>query len=191
MPRFKAVAFLAALLAGCAGGPPADEARAPAEPKALPSLSPLPASFVTRASCPGCRAVTLTLRPDGAFLSRERLGSSEFYDFGRWRLDGETLHLAGGRDQRRYPLDALRRAEGVEALRGPFRLVGFYDGTTFRECLTGLEWRLDDTRAAQVLNGKVKNEKTLVALDAQFEGRPEVLRVFRPASILEGDSCNG
>jgi hypothetical protein len=161
-------------------------------PVPLASLEALPATFVMSASCPGCRAVTLTLRPDSAFLSRERLGSSEFYDFGRWRREGDALQLAGGRDQRRYPLASLRRAPRVEPLRGPFRMVGVYDGASFRECLTGLSWVLDDTRAANVLKEEVsKSGKARVALDARFEGSPEVLRVFRPASILKGTSCDG
>ncbi len=181
----------AALAAGCAGAPGVDDEK-PGAPVPLPSLEALPATFVMSASCPGCRAVTLTLRPDSAFVSRERLGSSEFYDFGRWRREGDALELAGGRDQRRYPLASLRRAPRVEPLRGPFRMVGVYDGATFRECLTGLSWTLDDTRAANVLKEQVvKSGKARVALDAQFEGAPEVLRVFRPASILKGTSCDG
>ncbi|MCD6042136.1 MAG: Heat shock protein [Burkholderiales bacterium] len=160
----------------------------------MPSLAPLPATYVVSASCPGCLSVTLTLRPDAAFLSRERLGSSEFYDFGRWRLEGDVLQLAGGRDQRRYPISSLRRAPRVEPLRGPFRMVGFYDGATFKECLTGLAWRLADTRAAAVLKENLLKSNTpqaLVALDALFGGSPEILRVFRPASILKRASCNG
>lgn len=185
----------AALAAGCAGAPQVGEdTETPGAPVPLPSLDALPATFVMSASCPGCRSVTLTLRPDASFLSRERLGSSEFYDFGRWRREGEELRLAGGRDQRRYPLARLRREARVEPLRGPFRMVGVYDGAAFRECLTGLSWTLDDTRAAHVLKEnllKRNSARSLVAIDAQFEGSPEVLRVFRPASILKGASCDG
>jgi hypothetical protein len=185
----------AALAAGCAGAPEVeDEKPSAGAPVPLPSLEALPATFVVGASCPGCRSVTVTLRPDSAFLSRERLGSSEFYDFGRWRREGDALQLAGGRDQRRYPLASLRRAPRLEPLRGPFRMLGVYDGATFRECLTGLSWTLDDTRAADVLKEnllKSNNARALVALDAQFEGSPGLLRVFRPASILKGTSCDG
>jgi hypothetical protein len=28
-----------------------------------------------------------------------------------------------------------------------------------------------------------------VALDAQFEGSPEMLRVFRPAAVLDASTC--
>lgn len=195
MPRFRALVLAAALAAGCAGAPQVEEeSAAPGAPVPLPSLEALPATFVMSASCPGCRSVTLTVRPDASFLSRERLGSSEFYDFGRWRREGDELRLAGGRDQRRYPLARLRRAPRVEPLRGPFRMIGVYDGATFRECLTGLAWSLADTRAASVLKQnllKSNNTRTLVALDALLEGSPEVLRVFRPASILKGASCDG
>ncbi len=144
--------------------------------------------------CSGCLEVTLTLRPDGAYLLRDRLGASEFYDFGRWRYAEGTLELAGDRDTRRYRLEKLRRAARVEQLRGPFRLVGVYDGATFRECRTGLAWKLADTRAAQALKDeivKAQGSPVLVALDAQLEGSPETLRVFRPAAVLDARGCPG
>jgi hypothetical protein len=132
------------------------------------------------------------LRPDGSYLVRDQLGASEFYDFGRWKYSDGTLELAGGRDARRYPLKGLRKAPQVEPLRGPFRMVGLYDGATFKECRTGLAWPLAQTRAADALHTEYvkRTEKlVLVALDAQFEGEPEMLRVFRPASVLDARSC--
>lgn len=143
-------------------------------------------------NCPGCLAVTLTLRPDGAYLLRDQLGASEFYDFGRWRYADGVLELAGDRDTRRYRLEKLKKSSQVEQLRGPFRMVGVYDGATFKECRTGLAWRLADTRAAQALKGEVvkaQGNPVLVALDAQFEGSPEMLQVFRPAAVLDARGC--
>jgi hypothetical protein len=177
------------LLVGCAQQPPAKQGEAKALPEPLP---PLPATFVNDPDCPGCLGVTLTLRPDGSYLVRDQLGASEFYDFGRWRYAGGVLELAGGRDARRYPLGDLRKAPRVEALRGPFRMIGTYDGAGFKECRTGLKWRLADTRAAEDLKGdflKGQGSIVLVALDAQFEGAPEVLRVLRPASVLDARAC--
>jgi hypothetical protein len=147
---------------------------------------------VDEPDCPGCLAVTLTLRPDGAYLLRDQLGASEFYDFGRWRYADGVLELAGDRDTRRYPLEKLKKSSQVEQLRGPFRMVGVYDGATFKECRTGLAWRLADTRAAQALKGEVvkaQGNPVLVALDAQFEGSPEMLQVFRPAAVLDARGC--
>jgi hypothetical protein len=157
-------------------------------------LPALPATYVNTPGCPGCLALTLTLRPDGSYLVRDQLGVSEFYDFGRWRLVGGMLDLAGGRDTRRYPLHSLRRAAQVEMLRGPFRLVGLYDGTTFKECRTGLAWKLADTRAAKVLNQEFVSQQSnpvLVTIDARFEGSPETLLVQRPASLLNARACPG
>jgi hypothetical protein len=152
----------------------------------------LPATYVNDADCPGCLEVTLTLRPDGAYLLRDQLGASEFYDFGRWRYAEGVLELAGDRDTRRYPLRNFRQRAQVEPLRGPFRMVGRYDGSTFRECRTGIAWPLAPTRAAETLKEefvKGQGATVLVALDAQLEGKPEVLRVFRPASLLDARSC--
>lgn len=152
----------------------------------------MPATFVNDADCPGCLEVTVTLRPDGSYLVRDQLGASEFYDFGRWRyLDG-VLHLAGGRDTRSYPLANLRKRSQLERLRGPFRLVGVYDGAMFRECRTGLAWRLAETRSAENLqqeHRKGSGKPVLVSLDAQFDGTPEMLRVLRPASVLDARTC--
>ncbi|HEX5768570.1 MAG TPA: hypothetical protein VFX94_10080, partial [Burkholderiales bacterium] len=143
MPRYKGWIAAALFVAACAEQPaPKEEVTPPP-----PDLPPLPASFVHEPECPGCLAVTLTLRPDGAYLLRDQLGASEFYDFGRWRYAEGTLELAGDRDTRRYAFKDLRHASRVEPLRGPFRMVGLYDGTSFKECRTGLAWSLADTRA--------------------------------------------
>jgi hypothetical protein len=187
LPRCSA--WLLVLAAACAQAPQQPERPQPAPP---PAPSALPATYVNDPDCPGCLAVTVTLRPDGAFLLRDRLGESEFYDFGAWRYADGTLELAGGRDTRRYRLAAFRRAPQLERLRGPFRMVGLYDGALFKECRTGVAWRLDDTRAAQTLRDelvKAQGRAALVALDAQLEGAPEMLRVFRPAAVLEEGSC--
>ena len=174
---------------GCAqpAGPRPEEKTAP-QP-----LPPLPATFVNDPDCPGCLGVTLTLRPDGSYLVRDQLGATEFYDFGRWKYADGTLELVGGREApRRYPLKDLRKAPQVEQLRGPFRMIGLYDGAAFRECRTGLAWRLAETRAAETLKGELlkgQGSAVLVALDAQFEGSPEMLRVLRPASVLDARAC--
>jgi hypothetical protein len=161
-------------------------------PEKAAELPPLPATYINDADCPGCLEVTLTLRADGSYLVRDQLGAAEFYDFGRWRYVDGVLELAGGRDARRYPLHSLRRAAQVETLRGPFRMLGLYDGATFKECRTGLAWKLAATRAAEVLQQeymKRPEKPALVSLDAQFEGAPEMLRVLRPASVLDARSC--
>lgn len=184
--RFLAVALLAA---GCAQPPPAKQGEKKSSPEALP---PLPATYVSDAGCPGCLKMTLTLRADGSYLVRDQLGASEFYDFGRWRYVDGVLELAGERDARRYKLKDLRKAPQVELLRGPFRMLGLYDGATFKECRTGLAWTLAQTRAAETLKGELRKGQgsaVLVSLDAQFEGTPEVLRVFRPAAVLDALKC--
>lgn len=189
MPRFKALVGVAVFVLGCAQAP---TQQTPSEDKP-PALGPLPATYVNTPGCPGCLALTLTLRPDGSYLVRQSVGSSEFYDFGRWRLVDGTLELTGGRDAlQRYALGGLRRAAEVEALRGPFRLIGLYDGTTFKECRTGLAWGLADSRAAEALQaqfGKQQGKPVLVALDARFEGSPEKLLVQRPATVLNERAC--
>jgi hypothetical protein len=192
------------LLLGCAQQVPMEQEAAEEKPAELPAL---PATFVNNPGCPGCLAVTLTLRPDGSYLVRERVGTSEFYDFGRWQRSEGTLELVGGRDApRRYALRGqvldsqggtqggdLKRAPQLEMLRGPFRLVGLYDGATFKECRTGLAWKLTDTRSAKALQEKLsqKSKPVMVALDARFEGTPEMLVVQRPATLLNTDSCPG
>jgi hypothetical protein len=177
------------VLVGCAQPPPAKQEERKAPPEALP---PLPATYVSEAGCPGCLEVTLTLRADGSYLLRDRLGASEFYDFGRWRYAESVLELAGGRDTRRYQLRQLRKNAEVEQLRGPFRMLGLYDGAAFKECSTGLAWKLAQTRAAETLRGeflKGQGSAVLVSLDAQFDGAPEMLRVLRPATVLDARSC--
>jgi hypothetical protein len=194
----------ALLAAACAQAP--TEREQPSVPEKPGELPPLPATFANIPGCPGCLAVTLTLRPDGSYLVRERVGEAEFYDFGRWRRADGVLELTGGRDApRRYALRGqeldsqpgtqggdLKRAPQLEALRGPFRLVGLYDGAAFKECRTGLAWRFADTRAAKVLKDEFINRKSeaeLVAVDAQFDGSPEMLRVLRPAVLLNERAC--
>jgi hypothetical protein len=195
--------------AGCASQPsPETQQQQQTSP-----LAGLPATFANTPGCEGCLGVTLTLRPDGAYLVRERLGGSEFYDFGRWREDAGGLLLEGGRDApRRYvllPPDTLdsqagtqggnlKRQARVEPLRGPFRLTGLYDGAKFRECRTGLTWPVDDSRAAGSLKedylrsaaGRA-GKPALVAADARFEndgGREEV-RIQRFPAILAANNC--
>ena len=160
-------------------------------PQPLPAL---PATLVNDADCPGCLEVTLTLRPDGSYLLRDQLGASEFYDFGRWRYADGMLELTGERDTRRYDLEKFRKSAQSERLRGPFRMLGIYDGASFKECRTGLAWNLSATRAAEALGleyTKQVQKPTLVALDAQFEGAPEKLRVLRPATLLDSRRCPG
>src|SRR5258706_6388512 len=72
------------LLGACAQQP----GRAPEAPAPLPvaALPPLPASFESVPACPSCGSVALILRKDGGFLLRERVGRSDFSDFGRWTL---------------------------------------------------------------------------------------------------------
>ena len=179
-------------------------------------LGRLPATYRNAPSCPACLALTLTLRADGAYVARERLGSSEFYDFGRWREAREdaVLQLTGGRDApRRYSIrpgdvlepqagtqgGELQRAAAVETLRGPFRMVGLFDGQVFKECQTGVAWPLDDSRAAQALKEQYSNrgQPVLVSLDGRFEpavgpsGRGEALRVVRTAAIHNERGCPG
>jgi hypothetical protein len=201
--------LLVLLAAGCAATqkPAADIAAEDA------ILVQLPASFANSPSCPGCLAVTLTLRSDGAYVVRERLGTSEFYDFGRWRFSSRdrVLRLDGGRDlPRRYvmqPPDALDAQEGtqggdlkrlaaVETLRGPFRMVGQYDGKVFRECRSRIAWPLGESRAGRDLHDEFLKKKTqtaMASIDARFDERPgaETLVVLRVPSLLNQDRCPG
>jgi hypothetical protein len=186
LPRFSAWALV--VLVGCAQAPSPPVEVKPA-PQPLPAL---PATLINDADCPGCLEVTLTLRPDGSYLLRDQLGASEFYDFGRWRYADGMLELTGERDTRRYDLEKFRKSAQSERLRGPFRMLGIYDGTSFKECRTGLVWKLADTRAAENIKDEVlkaQGSPVLVLLDAQFEGEPEVLRVLRPASVLDARGC--
>ena len=175
---------------GCAQAPapttaPREESKPPA------TLGALPATFVSQAGCPGCQEATLTLRADGSFLLRDQLGASEFYDFGRWRLLDGRLELAGDRDTRQYRIESLRRAPQLEALRGPFRMLGLYDGTRFKECRTGVAWSFAETRAAETLRQEFRKQPgpALVSIDAQLEGSPEMLRMFRPATLHNARAC--
>jgi hypothetical protein len=203
--------FLLLAVAACTSQP-LQEAK---QPEQTSPLAALPATFANTPSCDGCVGVTLTLRPDGAYLVRERLGGAEFYDFGRWREGPEGLLLRGGRDApRRYalqPPDTLDSLEGtqggnlkrqpqVEALRGPFRVIGSYDGAAFRECRTGLAWPLGDSRPGERLKEEFAEMRagknlaaSLVAIDGRFEAQAgrEVLVVQRPATLLTGERCPG
>jgi len=181
---------LGSVLLGCAQAP-TEKPQVKPEP-APATLGALPATYVDDPGCPGCLAATMTLRADGSFLLREQLGKTEFYDFGKWRYAGGKLELAGDRDTRTYPVTALRRAAQVEPLRGPFRMVGLYDGTRFKECRTGASWTFAETRAAETLKEEFRKQPgapVLVSLDAQFEGSPEALRVFRPPTVLNSRTC--
>lgn len=206
MLRFSAL--LAAFLAAACAGPEAPERPAGETQR----LAPLPASFENTPSCATCLSVTLTLRPDGSYLVRERLGASEFYDFGAWRESpGEgTLRLEGGRDlPRSYAVSAgglgaqagtqggdLRRLPQVEPLGGPFRVVGLYDGREFRECRTGLSFPVAESRAAAALRKELaqrERDSVLVSVDVRFEQTRagEALVVQRTATILNERGCPG
>jgi hypothetical protein len=206
--------LLLVLAAGCASQP-SQEVQQQQQPQQASPLAGLPATFANTPSCDDCLGITLTLRADGAYLVRERLRGSEFYDFGRWRQGKDGLLLEGGRDApRRYGprsqdvLDSLEGTQGgdlkrqaqVETLRGPFRVVGTYDGAAFRECRTGLAWPLGDSRPGERLKeefAEMRAEKrlaaSLVAIDGRFEaqGGREVLVVQRTASLLTGERCPG
>jgi hypothetical protein len=205
----RSSALLAALALAACAGPEAPQRAAAAGAR----LAPLPASFENTPSCATCLAVALTLRPDGSYLVRERLGASEFYDFGAWRESpGEgTLRLEGGRDlPRSYAVHSadtlraqagtqggdLRRLAEVQSLAGPFRVVGLYDGNEFLECRTGLRFPVAASRAAEALRkelGQRGGETVLVSLDARFEPTRagEALVVQRTATILNERGCPG
>jgi copper homeostasis protein (lipoprotein) len=84
------------------------------------AVGPLPATFFGElpcASCPGIQT-TVTLRPDGAFLSRSVYLEAEegtdraFHDLGRWSLsdDGRALTLRGGTEApRRFAVEGPDR----------------------------------------------------------------------------------
>jgi hypothetical protein len=210
LPRFKGVALLLAFAGGCAQLP----GTTPATPQgAAAVLEALPATFESTQDC--CLSVTLTLRADGSYAARQRLGPSEFYDFGRWQLspaDG-LLFLEGGRfEPMRYLLrvpDMLAAQEGVqggdlkrkpqvEKLRGPFRLTGLYDGASFKECRTGLAWPVDDSRAGGSLKQDylrsvpgLAGKPALVSIDARFddEGGREEVHIQRLPAILAASAC--
>jgi hypothetical protein len=206
LPRFSFIAWLLVLAVGCASSGSHKETKQEGSP-----LAGLPATFANTPGCDDCLALTLTLRPDGAYLVRERLRGLEFYDFGRWRETADGLLLEGGRDApRRYApqppdvLDSLAGTQGgnltrqaqVETLRGPFRVVGTYDGAAFRECRTGLAWPLGESRPGERLKEELADKKltaSMVAIDGRFEaqGGREVLVVQRPATLLTGERCPG
>jgi hypothetical protein len=206
--------LLLAVLAGCAQPPGVPDGMPAAGSDADP-LAQLPASFRNAPSCPVCLQLTVNLRPDGSYTVRERLGSSEFYDFGRWqasRAEG-LLFLEGGRfDTLRYLLrspDALEAQQGVQGgnlkrqpqidkLPGPFRLTGLYDGGSFKECRTGITWPVDDSRAGGGLKREYQQSKpgqegkpALVAIDARFdeEGGREEVHIQRLPVILAATAC--
>jgi hypothetical protein len=200
--------FIAAIALAACSSPQKPEPDIAAEDAILVAL---PASFANVPSCPTCLSVTLTVRSDGAYVVRERLAQSEFYDFGRWRFSSRdrVLRLDGARDlPRRYvlqPPDALDSQEGtqggdlkrlpaVEQLRGPFRMVGLYDGATFRECRTRIAWPIGESRAAADLKRQfdAKNLGTaLVSIDGRFDEKPgkETLIVLRVPAILSATTC--
>jgi len=209
LPRFSSLALAAALAAGCAQGPNAPSGTSPREPVALGGL---PASFETAQDC--CVKITLNLRPDGAYAIRQVLGPSEFYDFGRWQLSSADglLFLEGGRDAPRYLVSTpdtlqaqdgtqggdLKRKPQIEDLRGPFRLNGLYDGTTFKECRTGIAWPVDDSRAGGSLRQDylksmpgLAGKPALVSIDARFvaDGGREEVRIQRLPAILDATAC--
>jgi hypothetical protein len=213
LPRFRVLllaVLLAVLLGACA-----QPGRAPDAPAPLPvaALPPLPASFESVPACPTCGNVALVLRKDGGFLLRERVGRSDFSDFGRWTLlPDRTLSLQGGREKRRYApradgsLDALEGGDGtllpkgaIEPIRGPFRMTGLYDGRTFKDCRTGLAWPLDDSRAGGSLREQylksppgLAGQPALVAIDARFDEEDparEEVRILRLPAILSATAC--
>jgi hypothetical protein len=208
--RLSRALLLAVLLSACA-----QPGRAPDAPAPLPvaALPPLPASFESIAMCSTCGSVALILRKDGGFLLRERVGRSDFSDFGRWTLlaDG-TISLQGEREKRRYApradgsLDALEGGDGklmpkatIEPIRGPFRMVGLYDGRSFKDCRTGIAWPIDDSRAGGSLREDYRKsapglagQPALVAIDARFDEEDparEEVRIQRIPAILSATAC--
>jgi len=207
-------ALLLVLTVGCAAPEPVKTVQEEKSPVVSP-LAGLPATFANTPNCDGCLGLTITLRPDGAYLVRERLGGSEFYDFGRWTQKADGLLLEGGRDApRRYallPPDTLDSLEGtqggnlkrrprLENLRGPFRLTGLYDGARFTECRTGLAWPVDESRAAGELKqdylrsvpGRARRP-ALVIVDARLDeaGGGEEVRIQRSPVVLTAATCPG
>jgi NlpE C-terminal OB domain len=211
--RFRGLAVWF-FLAGCAQPPGAPVAGS--DGGAGP-LARLPATFENVPSCPDCLRVTLTLRPDGSYAVRERLASSEFYDFGRWQVSRPEglLLLEGGRFETLHYLPRspdtlgaqtgvqgdLKRRPEVEKLRGPFRLTGLYDGATFKDCRTGLAWPVDDSQAGGGLKREylkteagMEGKPALVAIDARFDEEGTVreeVHIQRTPTILPGTACPG
>jgi hypothetical protein len=204
------VFLLAVLLTGCAQPERAPEA--PAREPAIAPLPALPASFESVPPCPACAAVTLTLRKDGGFLLRERVGNTEFSDFGRWTLAADgTLTLQGERERRRYAprtngalddLDGggpLLPKAAITPIRGPFRMIGLYDGTTFKDCRTGISWPVDDSRAGGSLREDYRRSApglagrpALVSIDARFDEEDparEEVHIQRIPAILSATAC--
>jgi hypothetical protein len=207
---FRALAA-AFLVAGCAAAPTPPEGRESARVDEGDTLARLPATYSTPPVCPGCRSVTLTLRPDGAYLVREVFANSEFYDFGRWERGADgVLVLRGGREAPgRYVVRAggvldsqgamhgdLQRQPQVASLRGPFRMVGLYDGRNFKECRTGVLWRVAMSRAADDLRKQLADKElktAFVSIDARFEQQSEgeVVVLQRQPSVLNERRCPG
>jgi hypothetical protein len=120
--------------------------------------------------CPDCGEIeiTLTLRPDGVYSLRERVGNTRMLagvDRGRWELDevdGSLLLLAGkerphgfqvhdlfslravGWDGRPIEGRDLHRAASVDPFEDSMRIQGTYrlqEGeSSFSDCRSGLQW---------------------------------------------------
>ena len=76
----------------------------------------------------------------------------------------------------------------MEPLRGPFRMIGLYDGATFKECLTGLAWPLAQTRAAETLKGEfLQGQGSAVA---RYPRRPVRRRARNAARPAARDRCS-
>ena len=149
-------------------------------------LGRLPATYRNTPSCPGCLALTLTLRPDGAYLAREQLGSSEFYDFGRWRESREegALQLAGGRDGPRgyavRPGDRLeaqpgtqggdlKRAAALETLRGPFNEKRFLESCLARARILTLNPLTDPKQVANAVRFRAQEALPIPTVEAVLD----------------------
>ena len=146
--------------------------------------------------------------PTAATCVREQVGASEFYDFGALapasRASSSSPAGAMRRGATRRAATCARCAAGhaggdlharaeVEALRGPFRMIGHLRRQRrSRNAAPGIAWRLRaDARcrdAARTSSSKRPQRQALVALDAQFEGAPETLRVLRPGHAAQASA---
>jgi len=176
-----------------------DRTANPLEPKPAVQFTP-PATFTGDLPCADCVGIrfTLTLRPDGIFLSRTRYRGNRqpFYGLGRWSLqnDDARLVLRGGKEapQQFAVKDAdtirqldtegheivsklnydLKRAATVDPITDVLSMTGEFiyvaDAGAVTECRTGVRWPI----AQEKDNAALERAYSISRLEA---GKPLLL----------------
>jgi len=194
-PSLICVLLLASLLTACRGDADADtRARGPA-------VGSLPGTYAGRFACRNCPGidVALWLRGDGAFFMRQDyLGEDaappeRVYKLGRWAFEANdrTLLLRGRGPELRFTVgnsreltlvsgtpqaQVLRRDDSLGPFEERVRIEGEYTlaPERFHECVSALDFALDDTAGSRDLRRKYRNVSrpetpALVTLEARFK----------------------